>query len=186
MNLPLPGNPSPENNAGREVLAHTPDARWVASVVAEVVARLAARENHVFTTTPQQLAPGLAPTDFTRYAEVHIHHADNHFLAQLAGQSGGSPAIQSVLGALAWGLRVQISLHPQLLPCLPVKALARMPVSFSDLEGHTIWLLPQALISYRDIATKKQGWVVVSRQAHLTPLAKETLAPHQLQLIRQE
>ncbi len=186
MTQPQPCATLPESISGGEHLPSPLSASWVTRVVAEVIARLAARESKVFTTTPQQLVQCLAPADFTRYAEVHIRQADNHFLAQLAGQSGGSPAIQSVLGALAWGLRVHISLHPQLLPCLPVKALARMPVTFSDLEGHAIWLLPQALVSYRDIATKKQGWVVVSRQTHITPLAKETLAPHQLQLIRQE
>ncbi|MEN3751879.1 PduM family microcompartment protein [Mangrovibacter sp. SLW1] len=103
MTQPQPCATLPESISGGEHLPSPLSASWVTRVVAEVIARLTARENKVFTTSPQQLVQCLAPADFTRYAEVHIRQADNHFLAQLAGQSGGSPAIQSVLGALAWG-----------------------------------------------------------------------------------
>lgn len=161
----------------------TPDLE---TLLARVFIRLNEREHRVLSLTPEQLLTGLSPEQLSHHATLHIRLADSHFLAALAGQSGNDAAVSSVLTALAWGLQVHISLHSQLLGCLPLKALARMPLAFSDHQGRQIWLLTQALLSYRDIAQKHNGWLVVSSKTRLTPLAKETLLSHQLLLIRQE
>ncbi len=156
------------------------------TLLARVFARLNEREHQVLSLTPEQLQTGLRPEQLSHHGTLHVRLADSHFLAALAGQSGNDGAVASVLTALAWGLQVHISLHSQLLGCLPLKALARMPVVFRDHQGRQIWLLTQALLSYRDIAQKHNGWLVVSNKMRLTPLAKETLVSHQLLLVRQE
>ncbi|STT56402.1 propanediol utilization protein PduM [Klebsiella pneumoniae] len=53
---------------------------------------------------------------------------------------------------MAWGVRVQLTLLPALLPALAVKKLARLPLTFSDPLGQPVRLHAESVLTYADVA----------------------------------
>ncbi|MBJ7221573.1 MULTISPECIES: microcompartment protein PduM [unclassified Brenneria] len=156
------------------------------SAVSRIVTRLAERERRVYALRLHQLSMGIDPTIFVRHATLHLVLPDLAFLRQFAAADNRHSAVAALQEALSWGMRIHISLHRQLLGALPVKALSRLPLSFSDHQGHDVRLFGGPLLSYRDIAAQKPGWLVVQRKTLITPLVRDSLLSRHIQLLRQE
>ena len=88
--------------------------------------------------------------------------------------------------ALAFGLRVQLSVQRRLLPAVPVKKLARLPLILCDEQGQPIMLHPTRLLSYADVAPLPAGLLVLHRKCVVTALARETASSRHIQLMKQE
>lgn len=95
-------------------------------------------------------------------------------------------SVVTIHEALACGVRVKISLQHRLLPAIPVKTLARLPLEFCDELGRIIVLHPETLLSYADVAQLKGGVLVLRRRCVVTALAQEAVATRNVQLIKQE
>lgn len=78
------------------------------------------------------------------------------------------------------------SLHSQLLPVIPVKKLARLPLVFTDEHGLPLVLHAGSVLSYRDVALLSRGRVVVHRKCIVTAMARDAANARNIQLIKQE
>ncbi|SQA82984.1 propanediol utilization protein [Citrobacter freundii] len=67
----------------------------------------------------------------------------------------------------------------------PVKKLARLPLEFSDELGRIIFLHPEKLLSYADVAQLRDGVLVLRRRCVVTALAQEAVSLRNVQLIKQ-
>ena len=84
------------------------------------------------------------------------------------------------------GELVQLTLHGQLLPVIPVKKLARLPLTFADERGLPLVLHAGSVLSYRDVAPLGQGHLVIQRKCLVTALARDAARARNIQLIKQE
>ena len=104
-------------------------------IVEEVAARLRRRALSTATLSVAQLGEADIRSLLCQHASLRIVQVDLPLLEQLAGQRALAAAGCALHEAMAWGVRVQLTLLPALLPALAVKKLARLPLTFSD------WLL---------------------------------------------
>lgn len=116
-----------------------------------------------------------------RFAQV-----DLPLLEQLAGQRALAAAGCALHEAMAWGVRVQLTLLPALLPALAVKKLARLPLTFSDPLGQPVRLHAASVLTYADVARFSGGYLVLCRRPIITALAREAAVARHVQLIKQE
>ena len=111
---------------------------------------------------------------------------DLPLLEQLAGQRALAAAGCALHEAMAWGVRVQLTLLPALLPALAVKKLARLPLTFSDPLGQPVRLHAASVLTYADVARFSGGYLVLRRCPIITALAREAAVARHVQLIKQE
>ncbi|MFK9879943.1 PduM family microcompartment protein, partial [Klebsiella pneumoniae] len=111
---------------------------------------------------------------------------DLPLLEQLAGQRALAAAGCALHEAMAWGVRVQLTLLPALLPALAVKKLARLPLTFSDPLGQPVRLHAASVLTYADVARFSGGYLVLRRRPIITALAREAAVARHVQLIKQE
>ncbi|ELO43565.1 putative propanediol utilization protein PduM, partial [Salmonella enterica subsp. enterica serovar Enteritidis str. 648904 3-6] len=104
-------------------------------IVEEIVSRLQRRAQSTVTLSVAQLRDADCPALFCQHASLRILLVDLPLLGQLADAETDDTAARKIHDALAFGIRVQLSLHSQLLPVIPVKKLARLPLVFTDERG---------------------------------------------------
>ncbi|EMM5419332.1 microcompartment protein PduM [Citrobacter amalonaticus] len=155
-------------------------------IVEEVVTRLQRRAQSTVTLSVAQLWETPSRALFSQYASVHILQVDLPLLEQIADNDSSHAAAVMIHEALAFGLRVQLSLQRRLLPAVPVKKLARLPLILCDEQGQPIMLHPTRLLSYADVAPLPAGLLVLHRKCVVTALARETASSRHIQLMKQE
>ncbi|MGK7488682.1 PduM family microcompartment protein, partial [Salmonella enterica] len=85
-------------------------------IVEEIVSRLHRRAQSTATLSVTQLRDADCPALFCQYASLRILLVDLPLLSQLADAETDDAAARKIHDALAFGIRVQLSLHSQLLP----------------------------------------------------------------------
>ncbi len=152
-------------------------------IVEEIVSRLHRRAQSTATLSVTQLRDADCPALFCQHASLRILLIDLPLLGQLADAETGDAAARKIHDALAFGIRVQLSLHSQLLPVIPVKKLARLPLVFTDEHGLPLVLHAGSVLSYRDVALLSRGRVVVHRKCIVTAMARDAANARNIQLI---
>ena len=155
-------------------------------IIEEVVSRLKKRAASTISLSVAQLREIDPRILCCQYSSLHILQADLLLLEQIAESSSANVSVVTIHEALAYGVRVKISLHHQLLPAVPVKKLARLPLEFGDELGRAIVLHPEKLLSYADVAQLHDAVLVLRRRCVVTALAQETVSTRNVQLIKQE
>ncbi|ENP3039969.1 microcompartment protein PduM [Salmonella enterica] len=145
-------------------------------IVEEIVSRLHRRAQSTATLSVTQLRDADCPALFCQHASLRILLVDLPLLGQLADAETDDAAARKIHDALAFGICVQLSLHSQLLPVIPVKKLARLPLV----------LHAGSVLSYRDVALLSRGRVVVHRKCIVTAMARDAANARNIQLIKQE
>lgn len=90
-------------------------------IVEEVAARLLRRALSTATLSVAQLGEADIRSLLCQHASLRIVQVDLPLLEQLAGQRALAAAGCALHEAMAWGVRVQLTLLPALLPALAVK-----------------------------------------------------------------
>ena len=155
-------------------------------IVGEIVSRLQRRAHSKATLSVAQLRDADCRSLFCQHASLRILLVDLPLLGRLTEAETDDPAARNIHDALAFGLRVQLTLHRQLLPVIPVKKLARLPVNFTDERGVPLILHAGSLLSYRDVAPLGQGRLVIHRKCLVTALARAAAQARNIGLIMQE
>ncbi len=155
-------------------------------IVEEVAARLRRRALSTATLSVAQLGEADIRSLLCQHASLRIVQVDLPLLEQLAGQRALAAAGCALHEAMAWGVRVQLTLLPALLPALAVKKLARLPLTFSDPLGQPVRLHAASVLTYADVARFSGGYLVLRRRPIITALAREAAVARHGQLIKQE
>ncbi|HDT5144551.1 TPA: microcompartment protein PduM [Klebsiella michiganensis] len=155
-------------------------------IVEEIVSRLQRRALSTATLSVAQLRDADCRSLFCQHASLRILLVDLPLLGRLTEAETDDPAARNIHDALVFGLRVQLTLHRQLLPVIPVKKLARLPVNFTDERGVPLILHAGSLLSYRDVAPLGQGRLVIHRKCLVTALARDAAQARNIELIKQE
>ena len=151
-------------------------------IVEEVAARLRHRALSTATLSVAQLGEADIRSLLCQHASLRIVQVDLPLLEQLAGQRALAAAGCALHEAMAWGVRVQLTLLPAQLPALAVKKLARLPLTFSD----PVRLHAESVLTYADVAHFSGGYLVLRRRPIITALAREAAVARHVQLIKQE
>ncbi|MEO3991226.1 microcompartment protein PduM [Pseudocitrobacter cyperus] len=162
------------------------DSEQLQRIVEEVVYRLTRRAGRVATLSVAQLREANVRALFCHYASLTIQQVDLPLLQHIACASSSDTAAAIIQEALASGLCVHLSVQQRLLSALPVKKLARLPLTFSDEHGKGVVLYPHTLLSYADVAHHSGGVLVLGRQCVVTALAREAASARNIQFIKQE
>lgn len=155
-------------------------------IIEEVISRLRQRAESAIALSVAQLREADSRTLFCQYSTLRVLQVDLPLLEHIAQYDTSDETAAILHEALAFGLCVQLSVQRRLLPTLPVKKLARLPLAFSDELGQSIILHPARLLSYADIACLTCGAVVLRRNCVVTAMAREAAGLRNLQLIKQE
>ncbi|MBU5640919.1 microcompartment protein PduM [Citrobacter sp. S46_ASV_140] len=155
-------------------------------IIEEVVSRLKKRAESTLSLSVAQLREIEPRTLCCKYSSLHLLQADLPLLEQIAEGCADNMSVVTIHEALACGVRVKISLQHRLLPAIPVRKLARLPLEFSDELGRIIVLHPDKLLSYADVAQLKGGVMVLRRRCVVTALAQDAVSTRNVQLIKQE
>lgn len=158
----------------------------IEQIVNQIAALLLQRERAVYAVRQDELARGLAPSVYVRHAHLHIQQPTAAFMTRLAALDGSDLAVNSVLDAWSYGIKVHISLHRQLLPLLPVQPLSVLPLTLSDHLGVAVHLCGKKVIGYRDVADLLDGVLLLIPHAIVTALAADLLTQHHIHWIRPE
>lgn len=155
-------------------------------IVEEIISRLQRRAESTVTLSVAQLRDADCRDLFCQHASLRVLLVDLPLLNQLAEADIDDAAARNIHDALAFGLRVQLTLHSQLLPVIPVKKLARLPVNFTDERGVPLILHAGSVLSYRDVAPLGRVRLVIQRKCLVTALAHDAVQARNIQLIKQE
>ena len=155
-------------------------------IVGEIVSRLQRRALSTATLSVAQLRDADCRSLFCQHASLRVLLVDLPLLNQLAEADTDDAAVGNIHDALAFGIRVQLTLHSQLLPVIPLKKLARLPVIFTDERGRPLILHAGSVLSYRDVAQLGQGRLVIHRKCLVTALARDAAQARNIELIKQE
>ncbi|HEY4466786.1 MAG TPA: microcompartment protein PduM [Klebsiella sp.] len=155
-------------------------------IVEEIVSRLQRRAHSTATLSVAQLRDADCRNLFCQHASLRILLVDLPLLGQITDAETDDPVARKIHDALAFGIRVQLSLHSQLLPVIPVKKLARLPLIFVDERGLPLILHAGSVLSYRDVAQPGQRRVILHRKCIVTTLARDAASARNIQLIKQE
>lgn len=90
-------------------------------IVEVIVSRLQRRAHSTATLSVAQLRDADCRSLFCQHASLRILLVDLPLLGQLTEAETDDPAARNIHDALAFGLCVQLTLHRQLLPVIPVK-----------------------------------------------------------------
>ena len=90
-------------------------------IVETIVSRLQRRAESTATLSVAQLRDADCRSSFCQHASLRILLVDLPLLNQLAEADTDDAAARNIHDALAFGIRVQLTLHGQLLPVIPVK-----------------------------------------------------------------
>lgn len=155
-------------------------------IVEEIVSRLQRRAQSTATLSVTQLRDADCPALFCQHASLRILLVDLPLLGQLADAETDDAAARKIHDALAFGIRVQLSLHNQLLPGIPVKKTGSSAAGIHRRAGLPLVLHAGSVLSYRDVALLSRGRVVVHRKCIVTAMARDAANARNIQLIKQE
>ena len=141
-------------------------------IVEEVAARLRRRALSTATLSVAQLGEADIRNLLCQHASLRIVQVDLPLLEQLAGQRALAAAGCALHEAMAWGVRVQLTLLPALLPALAL--------------GQPVRLHAASVLTYADVARFSGGYLVLRRRPIITALAREAAVARHVQLIKQE
>ena len=156
------------------------------AMLQRIVEEVAARLLSTATLSVAQLGEADIRSLLCQHASLRIVQVDLPLLEQLAGQRALAAAGCALHEAMAWGVRVQLTLLPAQLPALAVKKLARLPLTFSDPLGQPVRLHAASVLTYADVARFSGGYLVLRRRPIITALAREAAVARHVQLIKQE
>ena len=155
-------------------------------IVEQIVTLLCQRERSVLSVRQEDLERSLDASVWVRHAHLHIQQPTAAFMQQLASRDNASRAVHFVQEAWSLGVRVHISLHHQLLPTLPVKALSALPLDLSDHHGVAVSLQAGQLVGRSELLGLHHALLLTAPHTLLTPLARDMLRQHHIHWIRQE
>ncbi len=158
-------------------------------LVNTVIAILEKRQHAVYKTNTDMLAKGLPASVYSCYGQLMIVMPDLTFLHQLASSGHYKrldPSVRTVFEALSYGVDLNISVHQQLLPALPVTGLAKLPVFLTDQLGNAIQIETRRVVSYQQVAEIQGKWLLVPSATLVTPLAKDLLIQRNIHLVKTE
>ena len=139
-------------------------------IVEEVAARLRRRARSTATLSVAQLGEADIHSLLCQHASLRIVQVDLPLLEQLTGQRALTAAGCALHEAMAWGVRVQLTLLPALL----------------DPPGQPVRLHAASVLTYADVARLHGGYLVLRRRPIITALAREAAVARHVQLITQE
>ena len=122
-------------------------------IVETIVSRLQRRAHSTATLSVAQLRDADCRSLFCQHASLRVLLVDLPLLNQLAEADTDDAAVGNIHDALAFGIRVQLTLHGQLLPVIPVKKLARLPLTL-PMNAGCRWFCTQVRCSA--IATSRR------------------------------
>lgn len=155
-------------------------------IVELIAARLLARVNNAVTLSQEELRHGSAMAHFLTHDTLYVQQTEMGFLHQLAEGDRDNTAVAHLFEAFNLGICVTVTLNSRLLRCLPLRALAKLPLSLCDEQRNGVHVCSGNLVSYRDVVGLSGGWLVTSRKTIITALARETLAARHIRLLKQE
>ncbi|WLI77635.1 PduM family microcompartment protein [Kosakonia sp. H02] len=155
-------------------------------IVELIVARLAARSGNPVTLSQEQLRHATVLKLFLAHDRLSIAHTDLPFICQLAEGDSDNTAVANLFEALSLGMEVCVTLPVRSFAHLPLRDLARVPCRWCDAHGAAVRLHLKNVLSYRDIAGLRGGWLVTSRKTVITALAREAAQTQYIQLVKQE
>lgn len=158
----------------------------LAHIVGLIVARLQARQGNPLTLSQEELRHASVMKFFLNHDALCVQQTDLCFLRALADGDQDNTAVAHLFEALALGMSVSITLNSRLLPCLPLKTLAKLPVTFMDEQGVTVVIHQAKVLSYRDVAGLNACWLAVSRKTVITALARDAVISQHIRLVKQE
>ncbi|QWA09305.1 microcompartment protein PduM [Sodalis ligni] len=155
-------------------------------IVARVIALLHERENKTYTANMSELSAGLTKTVYLHHAQLSLLLPDLAFIQSLAAYDSGNPAVATLLEAWAYGVRLRLMVHRQLLTALPLRELCRLPVSVVDHLEIPVHMAAGGSISYANVVLFHDCWLLIERETFITPLARDVMENQNIKLIRRE
>lgn len=147
---------------------------------------LSQRQNHCREVTTEELAHGLSRVIWLFHDELYLKLPGAGFIRRLAQWDDSDPAVATVIQAWSYGVRLRLMTHRQLLPSLPLQALASMPLTLEDHRGIIVQMMTHDCVTWRDLTACHDCWLLVSKKTLLTALAQELCKKNNITLIRQE
>ena len=155
-------------------------------IVSRVITLLQERESRSLRVTQAELAAGLSKTVYLHNAQLILPLPDLAFIQSLVAYDHHHPAVATVLEAWAYGVRLHLQIHQQLLTALPLRELRRLPVTLTDHLSTPVQLATAAGLSYASVIHWRDCWVLLETQALISPLAREVMDRQDVKLIWQE
>ncbi|HAT2607778.1 TPA: microcompartment protein PduM [Kluyvera intermedia] len=162
------------------------NSEQLAHIVELIVARLQARQGNTITLSQEELRHASAMKCFLNHDALCLQQTDMCFLRALADGDQDNTAVAHLFEALALGMSVSITLNSRLLPCLPLKTLAKLPVTFMDEQGSSVVIHQANVLSYRDVVGLNACWLAISRKTVITALARDAVISQHIRLVKQE
>lgn len=147
---------------------------------------LSQRQNHAREVTLEELAQGLNRVIYLFHDELYLKLPDAGFIPRLAAWDDTDASVATVLQSWSYGVRLRVMVHRQLLPSLPLAALASMPLVLEDHRGVAVQLMARHCVTWSDLVTFHDCWLLVSQKALVTAMAQELCKKNNITLIRQE
>ncbi len=155
-------------------------------IVARVIALLQERENKTYTVNMPELAAGLAKTIYLHHAQLSLLLPDLAFIHSLAAYDARNPAVATLLEAWAYGVRLRLTVHRQLLAALPLRELCRLPVSVVDHLEIPVQMTTSGSISYANVVLLHDCWLLIERATLITSLARDVMENQNIKPIWRE
>ncbi|WP_413738132.1 microcompartment protein PduM [Sodalis sp. RH21] len=156
------------------------------SIVARVIAILQQREKNTRLVNMTELAAGLSKTVYLHHAQLYLQLPDLGFVHSLVAYDARNPAVATILEAWAFGVRLRLMIHRQLLAALPLRELFRLPVSIVDQWETPVNIAARGSISYANVILLHDCWLLIERGTFITPLARDVLGQRNIKLIWRE
>jgi len=95
-------------------------------------------------------------------------------------------AVATILQAWAYGVRLRLMVHRQLLPALPLRQLSRLPVTIVDHLDIPVNIIAGGNICYANVILLHDCWLCIDKHALITALARDVIAKQGITLIGRE
>ena len=156
------------------------------SIVAGVIALLQEREKKSYRVDMAGLAAGLSKTVYLHHAQLIVLLPDLAFIHRLAAYDSRYPAVATVLEAWAYGVRLRLMVHRQLLTALPLRELRRLPVSLVDHLDIPVHMASGGSISYANVIHLHDCWLLMDNRTFITALAREVMEKQNIKPLGRE
>ncbi len=155
-------------------------------IVARVIALLRDRKYKTYAVNMSELSAGLAKTVYLHHGQLYLVLPDLAFIQSLVTYDSGNPAVATLLEAWAFGVRLRLMVHRQLLTALPLRELRRLPITLVDNQEIPVHMAIGVSISYADAVLLHDCWLLTERDTLITPLARDVMENRNIKLIRRE
>jgi len=162
------------------------EGTMIESVVAGVIALLQARENNSYQVDIPALIKGLPKSVYLHHAQLYLPLADLAFIKSLVEYDVSHAAVATILQAWAYGVRLRLMVHRQLLPALPLRELGRLPVTLVDHLDIPVNIITGENICYANVILLHDCWLCIDKHTFITALARDVIAKQGITLIWRE